>query len=143
MNVIASGVVVKRIFISLLLTLSMPAMAAQQPIVAATPVVVLMPTLLNNPDFFDFTAEQKRQISRIAQETNHIREALDQSIVDLRVELREELMKHRGNTQLIKQLIQDVNAQEAKRLSLSITCANGLRQILSATQWNALIELTH
>lgn len=132
----------KNIFVCIMLGFLMPGFAAQQTIVAATPVVALMPVLLNNPDFFDFTAEQKKQIAQIGQETNQLREGLDQSIVDARVELREALMRYTTNKKLVQQLMQEVNTQEAQRLSLSIKCANGLRKVLSAEQWKILIELT-
>jgi hypothetical protein len=115
--------------------------AQAQPMVAATPVIILMPTVLNNPDFFEFSDAQKKKVALVAQNTNQVREALDQSILDARVELREELMKYKPDQRLVKFLNKEIRKQETQRLRLSIDCANGLRQVMSAEQWKMLIEL--
>jgi hypothetical protein len=115
--------------------------AKQPTIVAATPVVVLMPFLTDNPDFFVLTPEQRQAVTKIAQTSGAKREGLDQSILDLRTELREELLKYKSDTKLIKQLSAELNKQEAARLQLSIDCVQGLRSALTAEQWKTLTEL--
>jgi hypothetical protein len=115
--------------------------ATAQPMVAATPVVILMPTVLNNPDFFEFSDAQKKKVALVAQNTNQIREALDQSILDARAELREELMKYKPDQKLVNFLNKEIRKQETQRLQLSIDCADGLRKAMSAEQWKMLIEL--
>lgn len=115
--------------------------AKQPTIVAATPVVVLMPFLTDNPDFFALTPEQRQAVTKIAQTSGAKRESLDQSILDLRTELREELLKYKSDTKLIKQLSAELNKQEAARLQLSIDCVQGLRSALTAEQWKTLTEL--
>lgn len=115
--------------------------AKQPTIVAATPVVVLMPFLTDNPDFFVLTPEQRQAVIKIAQASGAKRESLDQSILDLRTELREELLKYKSDTKLIKQLSAELNKQEAARLQLSIDCVQGLRSALTAEQWKTLTEL--
>lgn len=115
--------------------------AKQPTIVAATPVVVLMPFLTDNPDFFVLTPEQRQAVTKIAQTSGAKRESLDQSILDLRTELREELLKYKSDTKLIKQLSAELNKQEAARLQLSIDCVQGLRSALTAEQWKTLTEL--
>ncbi|MCI4411681.1 MAG: hypothetical protein JHC38_08415 [Thiotrichales bacterium] len=124
----------------LLLSISV-AQAKQPTIVAATPVVVLMPIVLNNPDFFEFTDKQKKQIAIVAQNTNQTREDLDQSILDLRNELREEIVKYQTNKKLITYLTKEIQKQENRRLLLSVECADGLRKVMTAEQWKTLIEL--
>lgn len=115
--------------------------AKQPTIVAATPVVVLMPFLTDNPDFFVLTPEQRQAVTKIAQASGAKRESLDQSILDLRTELREELLKYKSDTKLIKQLSAELNKQEAARLQLSVDCVQGLRSALTAEQWKTLTEL--
>lgn len=115
--------------------------AKQPTIVAATPVVVLMPFLTDNPDFFALTPEQRQAVTKIAQASGAKRESLDQSIIDLRTELREELLKYKSDTKLIKQLSAELNKQEAARLQLSVDCVQGLRSALTAEQWKTLTEL--
>jgi len=115
--------------------------AKPQPIVAATPVVVLMPIVLNNPDFFDFTDTQKKKIALVAQNTNQVREDLDQSILDMRNELREELSKYKIDQKLVDYLTKEIQQKESRRLQLSIECADGLRKAMSSDQWKTLIEL--
>lgn len=115
--------------------------AVPQPIVSATPVVILMPIVLNNPDFFDFTSEQKQKIALIAQKTNQVREDLDQSILDMRNELREEVSKYQPDAKLVAYLVKEVQTAENRRLQLSIDCADGLRTVMNAQQWKTLIEL--
>lgn len=115
--------------------------AKQPTIVAATPVVVLMPFLTDNPDFFALTPEQRQTVTKIAQASGAKRESLDQSIIDLRTELREELLKYKSDTKLIKQLSAELNKQEAARLQLSVDCVQGLRSALTAEQWKTLTEL--
>jgi hypothetical protein len=115
--------------------------AKPQPIVAATPVVILMPIVLNNPDFFEFTNAQKKKIALVAQNTNQVREDLDQSILDMRNELREELSKYAPSKKLVSYLTKETQTQENRRLQLSIDCADGLRKVMTAEQWKTLIEL--
>ncbi len=115
--------------------------AKQPTIVAATPVVVLMPFLTDNPDFFALTPEQRQAVTKVAQASGAKRESLDQSIIDLRTELREELLKYKSDTKLIKQLSAELNKQEAARLQLSVDCVQGLRSALTAEQWKTLTEL--
>jgi Spy/CpxP family protein refolding chaperone len=121
---------------------SAPLWAQQPPIQSASPVVVLMPFLNQNPDFFELTPSQQQQIARIAQQSNQQRESLDQGLLDLRTELREELLKYRPNLTLIQQLTDYVTQHEQQRLSLSIHCAAELRHVLTLQQWNTLIELS-
>lgn len=128
--------------LALLVTLLGATVQAKQPtIVAATPVVVLMPFLTDNPDFFALSTEQRQAVTKIAQASGAKREALDQSILDLRSELREELLKFKADAKLIKQLTDELAKQEVARLQLSIECAKGLRSTLTAEQWKTLIEL--
>ena len=115
--------------------------AQPQPIVAATPVVILMPIVLNNPDFFEFSDDQKKKIALVAQNTNQVREDLDQSILDMRNELREEASKYQPDTKLVTYLVKEIQSAENRRLQLSIDCANGLRKAMTAEQWKTLIEL--
>lgn len=125
-----------------LLAASTSLWAAQPAIVAATPVVTYMPIVLDNPDFFEFTAEQKQQVNELVAKVSGQREPLDQSVVDLRNELRVELGKANDDKQLIAQLVNEIKINEAKRLDLSITCTEELRHILTDEQWETLIELT-
>jgi Spy/CpxP family protein refolding chaperone len=115
--------------------------AKQPTLVAATPVVVLMPFLTDNPDFFSLTSEQRHAVTKIAQASSAKREAIDQSVLDLRAELREELFKFKVDAKLIKQLSDELARQEAARVQLSIECAKGLRSTLTAEQWKTLTEL--
>lgn len=126
--------------------LTIPALTAtveakQPTVVAATPVVVLMPFLTDNPDFFALTPQQRQAVTKIAQTSGAQREALDQSILDLRSELREELLKFKTDAKLVKQLSDELAKQESARVKLSIDCAQGLRSTLTAEQWKTLIEL--
>jgi hypothetical protein len=128
--------------LAILLALSLTsAQAKPQPIVAATPVVILMPIVLNNPDFFELTDVQKKKIALVAQNTNQVREELDQSILDMRNELREELSKYIPSKKLVSYLTKEVQAQENRRLQLSVDCADRLRNAMTAEQWKTLIEL--
>jgi hypothetical protein len=117
-------------------------LCAKQPAhMSATPVVVLFPYLADNPDFFDLTAEQKQQIAMIGQQSGNLREGLDQTILDLRAELREEMLKFSPNQKELNRLRDDLLVQEKARLQLSITCAQGLRKALTKDQWKTLLEL--
>lgn len=120
---------------------SLTVLAKQPTTLSATPVVVLFPYLADNPDFFELSATQKKQIARIGQESGGAREALDQSILDLRAELREELLKLTMNQPLISRLQDELLAQEKARLQLSVNCARGLHGVLTQAQWKTLIEL--
>ncbi len=127
---------------SLLAGFLVSSVQAKQPtIVAATPVVVLMPFLTDNPDFFTLTPEQRQAVTKIAQASGAKREAIDQSVLDLRAELREEIFKFKADTKLIKQLSDELAKQEAARVQLSVECAKGLRSTLTAEQWKTLTEL--
>jgi hypothetical protein len=127
---------------SLLAGFLVTSVQAKQPsIVAATPVVVLMPFLTDNPDFFTLTPEQRQAVTKIAQASGAKREAIDQSVLDLRAELREEIFKFKADTKLIKQLSDELAKQEAARVQLSVECAKGLRSTLTAEQWKTLTEL--
>jgi hypothetical protein len=127
---------------SLLAGFLVTSVQAKQPtIVAATPVVVLMPFLTDNPDFFTLSPEQRQAVTKIAQASGAKREAIDQSVLDLRAELREEIFKFKADTKLIKQLSDELAKQEAARVQLSVECAKGLRSTLTAEQWKTLTEL--
>ncbi len=127
---------------SLLAGFLVTSVQAKQPtIVAATPVVVLMPFLTDNPDFFTLTPEQRQAVTKIAQASGAKRETIDQSVLDLRAELREEIFKFKADTRLIKQLSDELAKQEVARVQLSVECAKGLRSTLTAEQWKTLTEL--
>lgn len=127
---------------SLLAGFLVTSVQAKQPtIVAATPVVVLMPFLTDNPDFFTLTPEQRQAVTKIAQASGAKRETIDQSVLDLRAELREEIFKFKADTKLIKQLSDELAKQEVARVQLSVECAKGLRSTLTAEQWKTLTEL--
>jgi hypothetical protein len=124
------------------LTISLTAFAKQPPLLAAPPLVVLFPFLSDNPDFFELSAGQKKQISMIGQSSANQREGLDQSILDLRAELREEVFKSPSNTNQIKKIQNELFEQEKARLQLSIDCALGLQKVLTKAQWQTLLELS-
>jgi len=115
--------------------------AQQPPIMSATPVVVYMPVILENPDFFEFSDRQKKHIGQVAQKSSSRREALDQSIIDMRKELREEQEKYAPDAKLVRYLVKEIQTQEAQRLQVSVDCANDLRKVLNAKQWETLISL--
>lgn len=117
--------------------------AKQPPIMTATPVVVYMPALLDNPDFFSLSDQQRKAVMQVAQASSASREALDQTILDLRKELRDEQEKFVPDAKLVAYLLKEIAQQEAKRLQQSIDCANGLKGILTSQQWNTLIELAN
>lgn len=128
--------------VSFLMGLLVTSVHAKQPtIMAATPVVVLMPFLTHNPEFFALTPEQQQSVTNLAQASAAKREAIDQSILDLRAELREELFKFKADAKLINQLSDELAKQESARVQLSIECAKELRSTLIAEQWNTLTEL--
>ena len=127
--------------LALALIVSLPLQAKQPPIMAAPPIVTLMPVLNDNPDFFDLSAEQKKQVASIAQRSSHAREGLDQSILDLRAELRDLLMKQGVDVKQVQKISTELLAQEKARLQLSIDCVMGLQKVLTPAQWKALVEL--
>jgi hypothetical protein len=59
----------------------------------------------------------------------------------MRNELREELSKYIPSKKLVSYLTKEVQAQENRRLQLSVDCADGLRNAMTAEQWKTLIEL--
>lgn len=124
------------------LTLSLTAFAKQPPLLAAPPLVVLFPFLSDNPDFFELSTLQKKQISMIGQASANRREGLDQAILDLRAELREEIFKNPSNINQIKRIQNELLEQEKARLQLSIDCALGLQKVLTKAQWQTLLELS-
>lgn len=127
----------------LLCCVSLSSQAKQPTTAAAAPVVVLVPFLLDNPDFFELTESQKVKVAQVTQTSGNKREGLDQLILDLRAELREEMLKLTPNDQLITKLRDELLKQEAARLQLSIDCAKGLRQALTPAQWKTLLELAN
>jgi len=124
------------------LFMSIAVFAKQPPIAAAPPIIALFPVLLDNPDFFELTGEQKKAVALVGQQSAHKREGLDQAILDLREELREALLKYPVNTQLVQKTRDALVEQEKARLQLSIDCAAGLQKALSKEQWKTLLELS-
>lgn len=117
------------------------AQAKQPPIMAAAPIVALMPVVQDNPDFFEFTPAQQKEIDVIQQQSANGRIGLDQQILDVRAELQQELLKRKADVKLIERLRDDLLKAERERLQLSIDCANGLRRVLTDKQWATLLEL--
>jgi Spy/CpxP family protein refolding chaperone len=127
--------------IALMVIVSLPLQAKQPPIMAAPPIVALMPVLNDSPDFFDLSAEQKKQVANIAQRSSHAREGLDQSILDLRAELRDLLMQQGVDAKQVQKISAELLTQEKARLQLSIDCAMGLQKVLTPAQWKVLLDL--
>lgn len=123
------------------LTASGFAQAKQPPIMAAAPIVALMPVVQDNPDFFELTPAQQKEIDVIQQQSANGRIGLDQQILDVRAELQQELLKRKADVKLIERLRDDLLKAERERLQLSIDCANGLRRVLTDKQWATLLEL--
>lgn len=132
----------KLLFLFFLTALVLPVWAKQPAIAPASPVVILFSFVVDNPDFFELTPEQKKQVAMVGQESGNKREGLDQLIIDLRTELREEVLKSPMNQKLVNDLRDDLLVQEKARLQLSIDCAQGLQKALTKAQWQTLLELS-
>lgn len=108
---------------------------------AATPVVVLMPHVLNNIEMLEITDAQKGAMRELAQIMSREREDVDSLALELRAELSEITKQYRPDIkqqQKIKQMMLDA---EQRRVEMSLECSGKMRQILSEEQWELLIEL--
>lgn len=114
---------------------------AEREIKAATPVVVLMPHVLNNIDMLEITDQQKHKIRSIAQSMTREREDNDTLSVELRRELAELTQAYRPDVEAQAEVKALLFKTEQRRVEMSLECADQLRQILTKEQWRFMLEL--
>jgi Spy/CpxP family protein refolding chaperone len=114
---------------------------ANREIKAATPVVVLMPHVLNNVDLLEITPDQKHRLRTVAQKMNREREDNDTLSVELRRELAELTQSYRPDAKAQADVMALLAKTEQRRVEMSLECADQLREILTEDQWKFMLEL--
>lgn len=119
-----------------------PYALAERSFVLATPVVVLMPHVMPNADLLELTPEQRQEARFIANQMNHEREDNEILTRSLRREMWELLSSPQApDTNELQKLVTLISEAEQARVAMSVECATRLRAILTADQWELLVDL--
>lgn len=108
---------------------------------AATPLIVLMPHVLNNIEMLEISDQQKGEMRELAQIMSREREDVDSVALELRAELSEITKQYRPDIKQQQKIKQMMLEAEQRRVEMSLECSGKMRQILSEEQWELLIEL--
>ncbi|MBN2647188.1 MAG: periplasmic heavy metal sensor [Thiotrichales bacterium] len=109
----------------------------------AKPVVTLMPILMDNLDILNLTPEQLTKVRSISRKSFEELNYLNAEYHLVKSELKEVLFLTQPMQEKANQLAQQLSKMEAKRLQLSIECAEELKQILTPEQHKELISLAN
>lgn len=120
---------------------AMPLQAQQVDFKPASPVVKLMPILMDNLGLLNLSSEQLAKVRKISRKSFADLEYLNAEYHVAKSELREVLLDFNGTSAQADKLIQQLAEMEKKRLILTSECAMGLKQILTAEQHQELIEI--
>lgn len=131
----------KYIILSLTLFSASLVHAAERHFSLATPVVVLMPHVLNNIELLEVTPEQRHEIRVMANKMTREREDNESLTLELRKELWELTTAYRPDPKEQAKLIELISKAEKRRVEMSIECAGNLSKILNKDQWQLLNEL--
>ncbi|BBP46407.1 hypothetical protein THMIRHAS_17800 [Thiosulfatimonas sediminis] len=127
--------------LSVVLFLSLTFSAQAKDFTPADPVVKLMPVLMDNLNLFELTPEQMQQVRSISRKSFADLEYLNAEYHLVKTELRDLLFDPKPHPAAEQKLIESLAKMEAKRLVLTVDCAEGLKAILSPEQFAELIEL--
>lgn len=130
-------------FISLGLLASTTSVQAfsERSFAAATPIVILMPHVLPNAELLELKSEQLNRLRLVASDMSGERENVDMTILELRKELAELTSEYdldKTNQQKAKE---ELFQLEQRRVEMSIECSDLLREILTESQWELMLEL--
>lgn len=104
-------------------------------------VVTLMPLLLDNLELLKVSPQQLSEIRQISRKNFAEVEYINAQYHNLKSELKDELLDVKMGPEHSLKLAQELAQLEQKRFQLTINCANGLKTLLSESQYEELIEL--
>ncbi|MBN2866794.1 MAG: hypothetical protein JXK16_12365 [Thiotrichales bacterium] len=122
-------------------SLALPSHAFAEDFKPSSNVVTLMPLLLDNLELLNVTQEQLSEIRQISRKNFAEVEYINAQYHNLKSELKDELLDVNVNAEHSLKLAQELAQLEQKRFQLTINCANGLKNLLSASQYEELIGL--
>lgn len=125
------------------LTFSAQSVAQADEFRPPSPIVKLMPVLLDNLSLLELTAKQTQQARVLAQQNFQALAYLNAQYQDMKAELKELLLSPELTSEQTDRLSQSISQLEQKRLKLTIDCAEGLKQILTPDQFKELVDIAY
>ncbi|MEA3405653.1 MAG: hypothetical protein U9R28_07935 [Pseudomonadota bacterium] len=104
-------------------------------------VTTLMPLLLDNLDTLEVSGTQLDKVRGISRKSFAEVEYINAQYNNLKNELKDETLDGDGSLEHSMKLIEELAALDKKRMTLTIECVFGLKQVLSAEQYDELIAL--
>lgn len=109
----------------------------------ASPVVTLMPVVMDNLDLLKLSSQQLDKVRQISRKSFQELEYLNARYHTIKMELRELLESPVDNKSQTTRLADELAGLERKRLMLTIECAEGLKRIFTPSQYQELIALAN
>jgi len=104
-------------------------------------IVTLMPIVMDNLDTLELTPEQLDQVRAISRKSFADVEEINAEYHAIKTELKEELLNPENQDNLhSKKLVEELIALDKKRMTLTLECTLGLKQILKDNKFNEVIE---
>ena len=104
----------------------------------ASPVIELVPIVKQQGDTLGLNAEQKAKLDAWMKEAPAKRKAVEQEQIELRQKLRAAMLTLNSDEER-KELIAKITENEAKLLNMRAGCADFLRGILTAEQFDKVV----
>lgn len=104
----------------------------------ASPVIELVPIVKQQGDALGLNAEQKAKLDAWMKEAPVKRKAVEQEQIELRQKLRAAMLTLNSDEER-KELIAKITENEAKLLNMRAGCADFLRGILTAEQFDKVV----
>jgi len=104
-------------------------------------IVTLMPIVLDNLDTLEISGSQLDQVRAISRKSFAEVEYINAQYNNLKNELKDEAIDANGSQENSMKLVRELAALDQKRMTLTVECVFGLKQVLTAEQYEELIAL--
>ena len=125
---------------SLLIGFSINTQAAED-FKPSSPVVTLMPIVMDNLDILNLQPEQINEVRAIARKNFSVVEFINAEYHNLKTELQEVLLDANNlNTQRATQIVAELAELDKKRMTLTLECAFGLKKALGKEKFEEIVS---
>jgi len=104
-------------------------------------IVTLMPIVLDNLDTLEISGSQLDKVRAISRKSFAEVEYINAQYNNLKNELKDEAIDANGSLENSMKLVRELATLDQKRMTLTVECVFGLKQVLTAEQYEELIAL--
>ncbi|WP_040727819.1 hypothetical protein [Thiomicrorhabdus sp. Kp2] len=130
----------KTAFTSLLLSLTLSSQAADD-FKPSSPVVTLMPIVIENLDVLGLSKQQLNQIREISRSSTPKIDFINAEYHNLKTELKEILLDtHNQDRSRALSIVKELAELDRKRLTLTVECAFNLKKVLGTEKFQEVVS---